>query len=66
MYADDFVLYGELEEELRKVVRRFVELCRRGMKVNAGMSSMMVINGKEGLEYKVHTNGLHLEHVPNI
>ena len=36
LYADDLVLCGESEEELRGMVGRFVEVCRRGLKVNAG------------------------------
>ena len=34
-YANDLVLYGESEEELKVKVGRFVELCRRGLEVNA-------------------------------
>ena len=41
LYADDLVLCGELEEDLRVMVRRFAEVCRRrGLKVNAGKSKM--------------------------
>ena len=29
LYADDFVLYGESEEDLRAVVGWFAEVCRR-------------------------------------
>ena len=37
LYADDFVLCCESEEDLRSMVGRFVEMCRRrGLKVNAG------------------------------
>ena len=36
LYIDDFVLCGELEEDLREIVGCFVEMCRsRGLKVNA-------------------------------
>ena len=36
LYANDLVLYGESEEDLRERVGRFVEVCRRrGLKVNA-------------------------------
>ena len=35
----------------------------RGLKVNASKSKVMVMNGKEGLEYEVHIDGVHLEHV---
>ena len=45
LYADDFVLCGELEEELRVMVERYAEVCRRrGLKVNAGKSKVMVLN----------------------
>ena len=34
LYADDLVLCGELEENLRIMVGRFAEVCRsRGLKV---------------------------------
>ena len=37
--ADDLVLCGESKEDLRVMVRRFGEVCRRrGLKVNAGKS----------------------------
>ena len=50
-YADDLVLCGESEEDPRAMVGRFVEVCRRrGLKVNASKSKMMVINGEDGLE----------------
>ena len=33
------------------MVGQFVEVCRRrGLKVNAGKSKVMVLNGEEGLE----------------
>ena len=52
LYADDLVLYGEFnEEELRVVVGRFVEVCRR--RVNAGKSKMMVLNGEKGMQCEV-------------
>ena len=45
LYADDLVLCGESEEDLRAMVGQFVEVCRRkGMKVNAGKSKVMVMN----------------------
>ena len=41
MYVDDLVLCGELEEDLRAMVGRFVEVCRRsGLKFNVGESKM--------------------------
>ena len=47
LYADDLVLCGELEEDLRAMVGHFVELCkRRGVKVNEGKSKVMVLVGR--------------------
>ena len=44
------VLCGESEEDLRVLVRRFDEVCRRrGLKVDAGKSKAMVLNGEEGI-----------------
>ena len=31
-------------------VGRFAEVCKRGLKINAGKSKVMVLNGEEGLE----------------
>ena len=40
------------------------EVCkRRGLKVNAGNSKVMVLNVEEGLEHEVHVDGIHFEHV---
>ena len=36
---------------------------RRGLKVNAGKSNVMVLNREEGLECGVHVDGIRLEHV---
>ena len=64
LYAADLVLYGESEEDPRAMVGRFVEVGRRrGLKVNAGKSKMMVLSGEEGLECEVHVDGIRLEHV---
>ena len=47
LYADDLVLCVESEEDLRVMVGRFAEVCRRrGLKVNASKSKVMVLNGK--------------------
>ena len=35
---------------------------RSGLKVNAGKSKVMVLNGEEGLEYEVLVDGIHLKH----
>ena len=46
------------------MVKRFAEVCRRrGLKVNAGKSKVMVLNGEEGLECEVHVNGICLEYI---
>ena len=41
----------------------FVEVCRRGLKVNADKSKVMVLGGEEGLECEVCVGGIRLEHV---
>ena len=52
--ADELVLYGESEEDL---VERLV--CRRRrLKVNAGKSKVMILNGEEGLECEIHLDGI--------
>ena len=64
LYAHDLVLCGESEEDLRAMVERFVEGCRRiGLKVNAGKSKGMVSGGEERLECEVCVDGICLEHV---
>ena len=57
LYADDLVLCGESEEDLRAMVGRFVEVCRkRGLKVNTGESKVILLDGEEGLECEVCIN----------
>ena len=64
LYADDLVLCGESEEDLRAMVGRFVEMFRRrGLKVNRDKSKVMVLGGEEGLECEVCVDGIRLEHV---
>ena len=53
LYVNDLVLYGESEEELRATVGGFVEVCGRGLKINACKSKVMVLDGEEGLECDV-------------
>ena len=56
LYAEDLVLCGESEDDLRAMVGRFVEVCsRKGLKVNGGKSKVMVLGGEEGLEYMSYT-----------
>ena len=64
LYADDLVLCGESEEDLRAMMRHFVELCRRrGLKVNADKNKEMVLVGEVGLECEVGVDGMRLGHV---
>ena len=64
LYTDDLVLGRESEEELRAMAGRFVKVCmRRGLKVIAAKSKMMVLVGEEGLECEVCVYGIRLEHV---
>ena len=64
LYADDLVLCGESEGDLKVMVGRFVEVCRRrGLNVNAGKSKVMVLGGEEGLECEVCIDAIRLKHV---
>ena len=64
LYTDDLVLGDESEEDLRAMVGRFVKVCmRRGLKVIAGKSKVMVLVGEEGLECEFCVDGIRLEHV---
>ena len=45
------------------MVGRFVEVCRRDLKVDAGKSKLMVLGGEEGLECEVCVDGMRLEQV---
>ena len=63
LYAGDLILCGESEEDLRATVGWFTEVCRRGLKVNAGKSKVMVLNREEGFECEVYVDGIHLQHV---
>ena len=57
LYAHDLVLCDGSKEDLRAMVERFIEVCRRSdMKVNAGKRKVM-LGGEEGLEYDVCVNG---------
>ena len=49
---------------MRAILGRFAEVCRRrGLKVNASKSKVMVLSGEQGLECEVHVDGVHLENV---
>ena len=46
------------------MVEGLVEVCRRrGLKVNAAKSKVMVMNGEERFECEVHVDKICLEHV---
>ena len=51
---------GDSEEDPRAMVARFVELCRRGLKVNAGKSKVMALGGEKGLECEICVDGIRL------
>ena len=62
LYAGDLGLYGESKEDLRSMVGHFAEVYRRrGLKVNAGKSKMMMLGGEERLECEVCVDGIRLE-----
>ena len=64
LYVDDLVLCGESEEDLKAMVACFAEVCsRRGLKVNAVTSEVMVLGREEGFECEVCVDGIHLGHV---
>ena len=64
LHEDDLVLCSESKEDLRAMLGWVLEVCwRRGLKVNACKSKVIVLNGEEGLECEVYIDGIHLEHV---
>ena len=64
LYADDLALCGESEEDLRAMLGRFAEVCKRkGLKVNAGKNKVMAMNGEYRLECEVPVDGIRLENV---
>ena len=57
-------LCGESKEDLKVMVGLFFfEVCRRKLKVSAGKSKVMVMNGEERLECEVHVDRVYLEHI---
>ena len=54
---------GDSEENLRSMVGCFVEVYRKGLKVNAGKSKVMVLGGEERLECEVYVDGIRVDHV---
>ena len=48
------------EKDLKVLVLRFVEVCRRrGLKFNENKSKVMVLDGQEGLRCEIHMDGTH-------
>ena len=67
MYADDLVLFGESEEDLKVVMGCFVEVCRgRGLRVDPDKSKVMVLGGEEGLECVIHVDEAQLEQMSRV
>ena len=65
--ADDLVLCGESEKDLREMVGCFDKVCRRrGLKVNAGKRKVVVLGREEGLECEVCIDRIRLEHVSKV
>ena len=56
-YSDFFFFCSESEEDLKVMVGHFVEVCRRGLKVNADMNKVMVLGGEERFVYEVLVEG---------
>ena len=44
-------------KDLSTIVGHFIEVCRRGLEVNAGKSKVMLLGGEEGLECVVCDKG---------
>ena len=64
LHADDLALCGESEEDLWAMLGWFVEVSwMRGLKINAGKSKVMVLNGQERFECEVQVDRIRLEHV---
>ena len=58
LYADDLSLCGESEEDLRAMVGRFGEVCRRrGLKVNGGKSKVLALGGERGWSVRCAQRG---------
>ena len=49
---------GKREEGLTVMVWHFVEVCRKGLKVNADMSKVMVLGNMEGFLCEIHVDGM--------
>ena len=61
-YADDGFMWRVRGRPTK--IGHFVEVCsRKGLKVNAVKSKVMVLDGEEGLECEVCVDGIRLEYI---
>ena len=57
LYADDLVLCGESEKDLREMVDFFDEMYRRrGLKVNAGKNKVILLGEEKGYDWRIYRN----------
>ena len=64
LYVDDLALCGKSEEDLKAMVGCFIEVGRRrGLKVYADNSKVVVLGEEEGLICEVLVDGMGMEHV---
>jgi len=64
LYADDVVFMSETEAELRSMIECFNNVSnRRGLRVNASKSKVMVVGKGEGVVCQIDLNGQTLEQV---
>ena len=67
LYADDLVLVAESVNDLELMIGSFDKVCtRRGMKVNASKSKVMVFGGEDGAICNIEMGGVCLEQVQNF
>ena len=62
LYTDDFVLCAESEEDLKAMMGRFVEVCRR----RSLKSNVMALNEEDGLKCEVCVGGIQLRVCRNL
>ena len=57
LYADEFGLCGESEEDLRIMVLHFVEVCSSSLKVNAGKNKVLMLGKRGGIGVRFARTG---------
>ena len=60
LYEDDIILCGESEQDLEVVMERFVDVCRRCLKVNANKIKVIVLIKEEELKCEIRVDGARL------